>query len=251
MKAAGVGIPTVRRTVGALKRCFDHARIASLTGDNPAKDISVKAARASGNSRVTPPTKEQYDALVAAADSIRPANTNQPGSLTLRIQFAGRTGLRASELWALRWRNINFKRALVSVSARVDAYAGVEDVTKTQAGERDIDLADELVEALQAWREATAFGADDDFVFPDSKGGTVSHTNFTKREWAKVKKAAGVDIGWHALRHFAISVWIETGFSHKEVQGLAGHSSINVTTTRYGHLFASDDRRARMNKIGL
>jgi integrase len=54
---------------------------------------------------------------------------------------------------------------------------------------------------------------------------------------------------WHALRHFAISTWIEAGLSPKTVQTFAGHSSLQVTMDRYGHLFKSDDHKAAMNTI--
>jgi hypothetical protein len=43
----------------------------------------------------------------------------------------------------------------------------------------------------------------------------------------------------HAVRHFAASVWIEAGFSPKRLQALLGHSSIQMTFDRYGHLFPS------------
>jgi integrase len=45
---------------------------------------------------------------------------------------------------------------------------------------------------------------------------------------------------WHALRHFAISCWIEAGLAPKTVQTFAGHSILAVTMDGYGHLFKSD-----------
>jgi integrase len=54
---------------------------------------------------------------------------------------------------------------------------------------------------------------------------------------------------WHALRHFAISCWIEVGLTPKTVQTFAGHSSLAVTMDRYGHLFKSDDHRRAMDEI--
>jgi integrase len=50
---------------------------------------------------------------------------------------------------------------------------------------------------------------------------------------------------FHALRHFAASLFIEQGFSAKRLQGIMGHSSIQMTYDRYGHLFPSleDDHK--------
>jgi integrase len=54
---------------------------------------------------------------------------------------------------------------------------------------------------------------------------------------------------WHALRHFAISTWIEVGLAPKTVQTFAGHSSLAITMDRYGHLFSSDNHKAAMDSI--
>ena len=53
----------------------------------------------------------------------------------------------------------------------------------------------------------------------------------------------------HALRHFAVSCWIDVGLSPKTVQAFAGHSSLQVTMDRYGHLFRSDDHKRAMDTI--
>jgi integrase len=54
---------------------------------------------------------------------------------------------------------------------------------------------------------------------------------------------------WHALRHFAISCWIDAGLPPKTVQTFAGHSSLQVTMDRYGHLFRSDSHGRAMDAI--
>src|SRR5712671_2414180 len=40
----------------------------------------------------------------------------------------------------------------------------------------------------------------------------------------------------HALRHFAVSCWIDASLPPKAVQTFAGPSSLQVTMDRYGHL---------------
>ena len=52
--------------------------------------------------------------------------------------------------------------------------------------------------------------------------------------------------GMHALRHTCASLWIEQGMNPKRIQKLMGHSSIQMTFDRYGHLFADaeGDQRA-------
>jgi integrase len=45
------------------------------------------------------------------------------------------------------------------------------------------------------------------------------------------------------------SCWIEAGLTPKTVQTFAGHSSLQVTMDRYGHLFKSDDHKRAMEAI--
>jgi integrase len=54
---------------------------------------------------------------------------------------------------------------------------------------------------------------------------------------------------WHALRHFAISCWIEADLAPKTVQTFAGHSTLAFTMDRHGHLFKSDNHRAATDAI--
>jgi integrase len=57
------------------------------------------------------------------------------------------------------------------------------------------------------------------------------------KEDPKQHAEAPAGFNWHALRHFAVSCWIEAGLSPKTVQTFAGHSSLQVTMGRNGHLF--------------
>jgi integrase len=54
---------------------------------------------------------------------------------------------------------------------------------------------------------------------------------------------------WHALRHYAISTWIEAGLAPKVVQKYAGHSTLAVTMDRYTHVFKSADHHTAMDQV--
>ncbi|HUG62609.1 MAG TPA: tyrosine-type recombinase/integrase, partial [Methylomirabilota bacterium] len=89
-----------------------------------------------------------------------------------------------------------------------------------------------------------------DLVFPNRKGNYEGHDNLMKRGFLPACRRAGVrGVTWHSLRHFAISCWIEAGLQPKAVQVFAGHSSLQVTMDRYGHLFPSEDHRRAMDAI--
>src|SRR5690606_24717046 len=67
LKDDGVGLPTVRRVVGALARTLQFAIGQDLVATNAAKGIRVTAKRGEGSEKVTPPTKADLTAILVAA----------------------------------------------------------------------------------------------------------------------------------------------------------------------------------------
>nr|WP_295467306.1 site-specific integrase [Mesorhizobium sp.] len=264
LKDEGSSVPTVRRVMGALTRTLQHAVSQDMVASNIARGIRVTGKRGEGVQKIVPPTKDDLAAVLRFAASFVPdvprgfgeaaiakflKRAAESNDLALRIRFAAATGLRASEQWALRWRHIDLDTRAVLVETRVDAF-GDFDTTKSEAGKRTIPLSKILNEELAARRSATKFKGADDFVFPSVEGGFTRHTMFIARRWKPLLAKAEVkDFGWHALRHFAVSTWIEAGLQPKAVQTLAGHSTYSITMNRYGHMFPSDDHAAAMDKV--
>lgn len=239
MRKHGTGIVSVRRVLGTLSRVLKRAIETDMAVVNVAQGIRVTGTRDEDSERVVPPSKEALKLLLAAADD----------DFKLAIQFAAATGLRASEQWALKWRNIDLKKGVAKVDSRLDAF-GTIDTTKSPAGKREVPIGKALLAALTSWHEKAAKIGPDDFVFPAAEGGFIRHTNMTKRQWNPLVLAAGIDdIGWHSLRHYAVSTWIEAGLQPKAVQTLAGHATFKITMDRYGHLFKGDDHQAAFDKI--
>jgi integrase len=127
------------------------------------------------------------------------------------------------------------------------------EAPKTKAGKRDIPLSAIVVQTLREWRLACPKGDANklDLVFPSATGGVLAHAVILKDMFYPLQVAAGVvrevggekvaKYGFHALRHVAVSLWIEKRFTPKRVQILAGHSSIRVTFDIYGHLFEANE----------
>ena len=255
-KGEPIGIPTIRRVVGALSRTLRYAVSEDMVATNAAQRAIVTSKAGEGSEKVTPPSKAELTAIQKAARTLermpsdKPTKGNRPPSwLALGIMFAAATGLRASEQWALRWSKLDLVTGSVKVDTRVDGF-GDFSVTKSKAGTREVPLGKAIVKALKQWREDSKFAGDDDFVFADSEGGYTRHTNFMKRQWKPViGKAEIEDIGWHSLRHFAVSTWVEAGLSPKAVQTLAGHATFQITMDRYGHLFPAESHKLAMDKI--
>jgi hypothetical protein len=77
-------------------------------------------------------------------------------------------------------------------------------------------------------------------VFTAARGGPINHRNFSRRHYRKaVAQADGVPdaLRFHDLRHTCAAFLIAEGRHMEEVKDYRGHSSIRVTSDRYGHLF--------------
>ena len=252
LRDAGVSVTTTRRILGTLAQVLRYAISKDYVSVNSAAKIKVIGRRDEGSKKIIPPSKELIRMLLIEADA----------DFRVKLMFAAATGVRAGELHALRWKHLNLTTGYVKVETRVDAHRE-EDVTKTAAGMREIPLSGPLILALKEWRLRSKFKKQNDLVFPGRIGTYVGHDNMVKRKFhplfAALRKRYADDPGsfgsaptycnWHALRHFAISCWIEADLKPKTVQTFAGHSSLHVTMDRYGHLFKSDDHRAAMDAI--
>ena len=84
------------------------------------------------------------------------------------IELAAASGLRRGEVFALRWRDIDFERRLIHV--RGSNHNGVITPPKTAAGERLVPMFGSLRGLLLELKAASPFKAPDDFVFPAVDG---------------------------------------------------------------------------------
>jgi integrase len=250
LRASGLSVATTRKILAMLQVMLGYAISLDMIAFNAAKDVEVIGKRADEEKEIFPPSKVVMKQLIELADV----------PFQVQLIFAAATGVRAGELHALRWRHINFEKREVRIETRVDPY-GNEDVPKTKAGRRTIPLGEGVLAALSEWRRRSSFNGKDDLVFPNGLGSYLNHDDMVKRKflplfakleerWKHERRNEPLEtFPWHALRHFAISCWIDAGLPPKTVQTFAGHSSLQVTMDRYGRLFRSDDHGRVMDAI--
>jgi hypothetical protein len=66
-------------------------------------------------------------------------------------------------------------------------------------------------------------------------------SSFWNNVFSPAMAKAGVRCRFHDLRHISVALAIAAGAHPKAIQTRMGHSSINVTLDRYGHLFPELD----------
>jgi integrase len=240
-----------RKVLAALKGILAEAQRRGLVAQNPALPVRIDARKRDSRKLevgIDIPDKAAIQSLLAACAG--PFARHRPFIVT--AIFAG---MRASELRGLPWSAVDFDRKTITVRQRADEW-GTLGNPKSHAGQREIPMASYLVNTLREWKLACPKG-ELGLVFPNGRGNVERFSNLTSRAWYPLQRAAGlVDengrprFDFHSLRHYAASVWIETGFSPKRLQALLGHSSIQMTYDRYGHLFPSvEDDHAKFARI--
>ena len=112
----------------------------------------------------------------------------------------------------------------------------------TSGRRRHISGVPAFLRDLLAEHLANRVGTEPDaLVFTAPRGGPLLRKAFASGYWKPALELAGIEhLRLHDLRHTCASLLIATGANPKAVQGHLGHSSIQVTFDRYGHLFPSD-----------
>jgi len=247
---------------GIIKDAQRNGRIAK----NPAEPVSIKIP-SRGTKKIRAgrdfPSKTEINKMLQTVSSRwRPL-----------IVTAIFTGMRSSELRGLRWDDVDFDAKVIHVRQRADAW-GAMGAPKSESGERTIAMTPMVLNALKEWKLACprkdrgAKGKTDpgilDLVFPNGGGKPESHANIANRGFYPLQIECGIvtdgpdkdeagrpiphpKYGMHTLRHFFASWLIEQQFSPKKVQGMLGHSSMQMTYDTYGHLLPNlEDDQAKM-----
>jgi integrase len=194
--------------------------------------------------RVQPPRIPKREMVFLDWDDVvQLAEAHQPRFRAL-IYVAADTGMRWSELIGLRRSKVDLRGRKIRVTEQLVQMADgsfVRKEPKTGASVRAISLSETMTTLLvEHTREFSAAGPDA-LVFSNGAGNPISSSSFLTHHFRKAQAATGVSCRFHDLRHTSVALAIAAGAHPKAIQARMGHSSINVTLDRYGHLFPQLD----------
>ncbi len=141
-------------------------------------------------------------------------------------------GIREGELLALTPADFDFERQTLTINKSYQRLKGRDVITspKTSKSNRTIKMPKFLCEEMEEYLNSLYGIQTNERIFQISK-------SYLHHEMDRGAKAAGVKrIRIHDLRHSAISLLIEMGFSALAIAERVGHESIDITY-RYAHLF--------------
>lgn len=157
------------------------------------------------------------------------------------------TGMRRSELLALRWQDIDFIFSQIYVNRslhhlRDGSYVFTQP--KTARSRRTIALSASTILVLKNYHDNQAILynllgrplTDDALVFSNAEGKPL-RPNTVSRAWGKLAAKAGVKvIRFHDARHTHATLMLKQGIHPKIVQERLGHASIQITLDTYSHV---------------
>src|SRR5260370_28325134 len=237
----GLAWATIAKMRGVMSRIYKVGILHENGQNNPVLHVETRS-------------KTEYKAIV-----IMPAQTlailkalPSPLHFTLVLTCAA-TALRASEMLALRWRDVLWNEGRIQISKRW--AQGKDGATKTEASDGYVPLHPVLAAHLHSWRKQSPYAKDGDFVFPSIQArGRVplSASIFVADHLRPAAKKTGVHIedgqrfGLHNLRH-SLSNWLvnKAKVEPKTAQVILRHAKIQTPLYLYPQVDCDETRAAQ------
>lgn len=235
-------LKTIRNQLSFLCSALDEAVTDGVLQINPVSLVTASRYQsdksvAESSYVVDPLSPAEVDALLSAAGNKQCENL---------FRFAIQTGLRSSELCALRWRDIDFlgKTAHVQNASVVGIIKG----TKTKAGTRKVELSEEAMAALTSQKMFTFMK--DTIIFEDPKTNKPwgSADAIRKKAWVPTLRKAGIRYrNPYQTRHTFATRLISRGVNLFWLATQMGHKGPEMLFRHYGSYLKEYDGNTSLN----
>ncbi len=157
------------------------------------------------------------------------------------------TGMRRSELLALKWSDVDLEQGQLSINRTIHQAKDNSLVfrhPKTEKGRRQLALTPSSVNVLTILKNERSIKSllsgttlkDEEFVFCNIDSKPLLPDTVTQA-WSRLVKKVGLEhIRFHDARHTHASLMLRQGVHPKIVQERLGHASIQITLDTYSHI---------------
>lgn len=234
-------LKTIRNQLSFLRSALDEAVTDGVLQINPVSLVTASRyqsdkSSADSNYIVDPLSPDEVDALIASSGNKQWENL---------FMFAIQTGLRSSELCALRWRDIDF----IGKTAHVQnaSVVGVIKGTKTKAGTRKVELNDQALAALASQKTFTFMKDATIFEDPKTNKPWASADAIRKKAWVPTLRKAGIRYrNPYQTRHTFATRHISQGANLFWLAGQMGHKGPEMLFRHYGSYLKEYDGNTEM-----
>jgi integrase len=192
------------------------------TGENPVKRVP-KPAIAATDPDIHFLETEEVEALLRAVP-------DDPLGRVERVMYltAAMTGMRQGELFALRWRDVDW--AAQRIRVRQNYVRGEFGTPKSKRSSRSVPLANRVAGELDLLFKDSMRKGDDDLVFAHPETGKpIDRSKLLKRFKAALRRAEVREVRFHDLRHTFGTRMAAQGVPMRVLQEMLGHRDFKTT----------------------
>lgn len=242
------GIPRSPKTKshirGLMHLLFEHAMKWEMIAcqRNPMDLVKIKGVTRRTRRKLII-TVEQFHALLPLL----------PSHVRRMVMLAMCTGMRISEILALRWMDIDFGRNVITIRRSIVSRY-VADATKNDESADDIPLDHSFVAELQDWK-TEGLQTPEGWLFANIDTGRPFHASPLQQDHIRpAGTTLGImGLGWHTFRHSYRTMIDDLGTPVGVQQKLMRHADVRTTMNVYGSAFEETKRRvnARVAELVL
>jgi integrase len=229
---------------GIMHLLFEHAMKWEMIvcQRNPMELVKIKG--------VTKRTRKKLVITVEQFHSLLPL---LPAHVRMMVVLAMCTGMRVSEILALRWMDIDFEQKVITIRRSIVSRY-LAEATKSDESADDIPLDHSFIAELWRWK-AECFQPPEGWLFANIDTGRPFHASPLQQDHIRAagKKLGIMGLGWHTFRHSYRTMIDDLGTPVGVQQRLMRHADVRTTMNIYGSAFEETKRRvnARVAEIVL
>ena len=241
LNESGLSYSTIKKAYEAVCGCLRYYRRQTATSFNPCEDIALPEAKRKDNADISFFTTEERKRIVEEA-----TRKYESGKSVYRIGGAFvlllYSGLRAGELCALTWEDIDFSARTINVrknavevrekgnDGKMHSVLKTQDSTKTRSGTRIIPMTEKAFLALSELQKITG---EYEYIITSSKGERIRPSRLDRTFHLMLDEIGLQHVGVHTLRHTFATMLFHNGCEVKVVSELLGHSNTKITENIY------------------
>jgi len=241
LKSLALANGTKAKLRNLMSAVFRHAMRYEWTEKNP-----ISLVRQSAKRQRTPDVLDVQEIQRLLVQLQEPYRT--------MVFLAAATGLRVSELLALKWSDIDFEHGEMNLSRGI-VRQNIGEM-KTEASRKPLALSAGLAEVLFDWLARCPYNQPHDWVFAssDTKGRQPYWpTSAMENHFRPAAERAGISkrVGWHCFRHSFGTLLKANGEDVKTVQESLRHASSKITLDVYTQAVTPAKREAQRKVVEM
>jgi integrase len=253
-----VSAGTMTKLKGLMSTIFSHGVRWELVDRNPVCGQGGTPGHRGASTGVRQSARSTFKRITLPPEIVKKVLEQLPFREAVLCLLDAVTALRASELMAIQWHDIQWKERTLK-SVRAVTLGEIKLSTKSQ--DNPLPLGKPILDALRLWRQHTPYRAESDWIFASPfRHGAMPYTSqilFRRHIRPIIEKLMGIKsskqapIGWHTFRRSLATLLISNGENVKVTQTQLRHSTPKLTLELYAQSVSADQQKAHAKVLRM